>query len=88
MSKTTKIKKGDMLWVELKGADQNYGFGEVVNTWKDKKTGIEYFDFHCLVNGGLRSGQITKIIEKPNVRMVSKMSQTQKEVQEVLRNKK
>ena len=33
MSKTIKIKKGDMLWVELKGADQNYGFGEVITTW-------------------------------------------------------
>ena len=88
MSNSANIKKGDMLWVELKGADQNYGYGEVIETWKDEQTGIEYFDFHCLVNGGLRSGQIKKIIEKPNARMVGKMSQTQKEVQEVLRNKK
>ena len=88
MSKTTEIKKGDMLWVELKGPDQNFGFGEVIATWKDEETQIEYFDFYCLVNGGLRSGQVQKIIEKPNARMVSKMSNTQKEIQEVLRNKR
>lgn len=88
MSKVDKIRKGDMLWVELKGADQNYGYGEVVNTWKDEETGIEYFDFYCLVNGGLRSGKVEKVIEKPNARMVGKMSQTQKEIQEVLRNKR
>ena len=88
MSSSINIKKGDMLWVELKGADQNYGFGEVIKVWKDEETNIEYFDFYCLVNGGLRSGQIQKIIEKPNARMVGKMSHTQNEIQEVLRNKR
>jgi|TARA_B100000902_G_C27106159_1_gene811249 hypothetical protein len=88
MSKTTEIKLGDMLWVSLKGADQNYGFGEVVNLWRDEETKIDYFDFYCLVNGGLRSGQVSNVIEKPGARMVGKMSQTQKEVRELLRNKR
>ena len=88
MPKTINIRKGDMLWVVLKGADQNYGYGEVINVWKDEETGLEYFDFHCLVNGGLRSGRTDNIINKPNARMVGKMAQTQKEVNEVLRNKR
>ena len=35
MSKTINVKEGDMLWVTLKGADQNFGFGEVIKTWYD-----------------------------------------------------
>lgn len=76
-----------MLWVELKGADQNYGYGEVVEVWKDDETGLEYFDFFCLVNGGQRSGRVDKIIEKPNGRMTSKMIIAQKALKEVLNKK-
>jgi hypothetical protein len=83
-----KIKKGDMIWVELKGAEQNYGYGEVTSLWKDKKTDLEFFDFYCLINGGLRIGRIDKIIHKPTTRMTNKFAQTQAEIREVLRNKK
>ena len=79
-----KVKIGDMLWVELKGSDQNYGYGEVISVWKDEETGLEFFDFFCLVNGGQRSGRVDKIIEKPTVRMTSKMILAQKAVKEVL----
>jgi len=82
-----KVKIGDMLWVELKGSDQNYGYGEVVEVWKDEETGLEYFDFFCLVNGGQRSGRVDKIIEKPNGRMTSKMIIAQRALKEVLNKK-
>jgi hypothetical protein len=80
------IKQGDMLWVELKGPDQNYGYGEVVNTWIDEKTGTAFFDFHCLVNGGFRSGRIDQIIEKPTARMVSKYQESRKDFAEAMKN--
>ena len=82
-----KIKIGDMLWVELKGSDQNYGYGEVVETWTDSSTGIEYFDFFCLINGGQRSGRVDKIIDKPNGRMTSKLIIAQKALKEILSKK-
>ena len=82
-----KVKIGDLLWVELKGSDQNYGYGEVVEVWTDPNTGIEFFDFFCLVNGGQRSGRVDKIIEKPNGRMTSKMIIAQKALKEVLNKK-
>ena len=88
MSKTINVKKGDMLWVALKGADQNFGFGEVIQVWQDEETKTYLFDFFCLVNGGLRTGKISDIIEKPTARMVGKMSQTQREIREVLKNKR
>lgn len=81
------IKKGDMLWFEIRGADQSFGYGEVAYTWKDEETGIEYADFFCEVNGGQRSGRIDKIIEKPNVRMVNKHLQSRKEFKEVMKEK-
>ncbi len=81
------IKKGDMLWVELKGADQNYGYGEVINTWSDLKTNKNFFDFYCLVNGGFRVGDIDKIIEKPNLRMENKLLQSRKDYREVMKEK-
>jgi len=80
------INKGDMLWVELKGPDQNYGYGEVIKTWVDKKSGITFFDFHCLVNGGLRSGKIDQIIEKPTARMISKYQESRKDFAEAMKN--
>jgi len=80
------IKKGDMLWVELKGPDQNYGYGEVVKVWIDEKTDIAFFDFHCLVNGGFRSGRIDQIIEKPNARMISKYQEARRDFAEAMKN--
>ena len=85
MPKTINIRKGDMLWVVLKGADQNYGYGEVINVWKDEETGLEYFDFHCLVNGGLRMGYEKNIIEKPSARMHGKLAEEQKALNEILK---
>lgn len=82
-----EIKKGDMLWVELKGPDQNYGYGEVIKTWTDLETGYEYFDFYCLVNGGQRSGRISSIIKKPSARMTSKLLQSRKEYNEIMKEK-
>jgi len=81
------IKPGDMLWFELKGADQNFGYGEVIYTWKDKETGLEFADFYCQVNGGQRSGRIDQIIKKPSIRMVNKHLQSRKEFKEVMKEK-
>ena len=39
------IKIGDMLWVELKGPDQNFGYGEVFEVWKDEETGMSILSF-------------------------------------------
>lgn len=87
MTKTDKVKIGDMLWVKLKGPQNDYGFGEVVEVFSSKK-GECLFNFHCLVNGGLRTGKERDIIEKPTGRMVGKLSSTQREIQEVLKNKR
>lgn len=82
-----KVKIGDMLWVEIKGSDQNYGYGEVIEVWTDPSTGLELFEFFCLVNGGQRSGRVDKIIDKPSNRMMSKMILAQKSLKEVLNKK-
>ena len=79
------IKTGDMLWFEVKGADQNFGYGEVKETWKDKETGLEFAEFFCQVNGGQRTGRIDKIIHKPTMRMENKLLQCQKERREALK---
>lgn len=81
------IKPGDMLWFEIKGADQNFGYGEVIETWKDNETGFEYADFHCQVNGGQRSGRIDKIIKKPGMRMENKLLQSIKEHKEAMKER-
>ena len=78
------IKKGDMLWVEVKGAQQNYGFGEVVDAWEEEGIGW-VFNFHCLINGGLRMGYEKNIIEKPSARMYSKLAEEQKALNEILK---
>lgn len=82
-----EIRPGDMLWVELKGADQNYGYGEVIKVWEDEKTNDKYFDFYCLVNGGFRIGNIKNIIEKPNLRMENKLLQSRRDYREVMKEK-
>ena len=80
------IKKGDMLWVKLKGPASDYGYGEVVDIYTSSK-GVLCFNFHCQVNGGLRTGLEKDIVEKPNMRMVSKVATAQKELMEVLKKK-
>ena len=79
------IKKGDMLWVKLKGPANDYGYGEVINIFETEKG--KCFEFHCLVNGGQRLGLEKNIIEKPTARMMSKMVIAQKEIQEALKKK-
>ena len=80
------IKKGDMLWVKLKGPPNDYGYGEVIGTF-ETKGGISCFEFFCQINGGYRIGEVKNIIEKPTMRMVSKMASAQKELSEVLKKK-
>lgn len=80
------VKKGDMLWVELKGAQQNFGYGEVVDVWEEPDIGC-VFEFHCLVNGGLRMGYEKNIINKPGARMHSKLNQERSELAKVLKDK-
>ena len=80
------IKKGDMLWVKLKGPQSDYGYGEVIDVFKNKSEEV-CFEFHCQVNGGYRLGLEKNIIEKPNMRMTSKLAISQKELIEVLKKK-
>ena len=82
------IKKGDMLWVSLKGPTNDYGYGEVTEVWFDKESKIHLFNFHCLVNGGLRMGRSDQIINKPTIRMTSKYAQARKEYAEIMKLKK
>ena len=79
------VKPGDMLWFEIKGADQNFGYGEVESVWKDKKTGIEFAFFFCQVNGGRRGGRLDKIIHKPTARMENKLLERQREYREAIK---
>jgi len=81
------IKPGDMLWFEIKGADQNFGYGEVISTWKDNETGYEFAEFYCKINGGQRAGRIDQIIQKPTMRMENKLLQSQKEYREALKER-
>lgn len=82
------LKVGDMIWVYLKGPDQNYGHGEVKEVWFDEEIKEELFCFHCLVNGGYRMGKTSELIEKPNARMVSKLLQSRKEFNEAMKERR
>lgn len=82
-----QIKKGDMLWVKLKGPANDYGFGEVIEVDKNKKEGDSFY-FYCLVNGGFRTGLVKNIINNPTGRMVAKLAQSRREIQEVLKQKR
>lgn len=82
-----KAKIGDMLWVYLKGAQNDYGYGEVFETYTSPE-GVELFCFFCLVNGGQRTGKVENIIDKPTGRMVGKLDQSQREIREVLKEKR
>ncbi len=81
------IKPGDMIWVELKGADQNYGYGEVNEVWFEKDINEECFYFYCLVNGGFRMGRSSKLIKKPTARMTAKLLQSRKDFNEIMKSR-
>ena len=81
------ISKGDVIWVELKGADQNYGHGEVTDVWFEKSLDEQCFYFYCLVNGGFRMGSTSKLITKPTARMTSKLLQSRKDFNEIMKSR-
>ena len=83
-----ELKKGDMIWVKLKGPANDYGYGEVTEVWFEESLSIQLFNFHCLVNGGLRTGREDEIINKPTVRMTSKYVQSRKEFAEIMKSKR
>lgn len=80
-------KKGDMVWAELKGADQNYGYGEIDFVWFEESIQETCFNFHCLVNGGYRMSSETKIIKKPTARMTAKLAESRKDFLEAMKSK-
>jgi hypothetical protein len=80
------IKVGDMVWVSIDGADQNFGYGEVAEVYTTSRGAC--FDFFCLVNGGKRFGLEDDIIDKPNARMVAKLSKSISDVNEVLKERR
>lgn len=84
--KSLNVKVGDMLWANIKGADQNFGYGEVTFIWTDED-GNEWFDFYCEVNGGLRSAKVSEIINKPSSRMTSKWISARKSLATTLKEK-
>ena len=85
MSKPLPVKKGDMLWVKLKGPANDYGYGEVEEAWFDNTAKSCLYTFYCLVNGGLRTGDVKNIIEKPTGRMKNRLLLSRKEYQETMK---
>lgn len=81
------LKPGDMVWVELKGPDQNYGYGEVDTVWFEETIDDQCFNFHCLVNGGYRMGRKSQLINKPSARMTSKLLQSRKDYNEAMKER-
>ena len=79
------IRKGDMLWVKLEKATNEYGYGEVEEVWFDTHADDFCYTFYCLVNGGTRIGQFKKLIEKPTNRMQNKYLLARKEYNEAIR---
>ena len=84
----SSLKKGDMIWVSLKGPSNDYGYGEITEVWYEEAESIHLFNFHCLVNGGLRMGRSDNLISKPTIRMTSKYAESRKEVAEIIKSKK
>lgn len=83
-----EYKKGDMVWAEIQGADQNYGYGEIDITWYEKSINDICFNFHCLVNGGYRMSTFKKIIKKPTARMTAKYAESRREFAEIMKSKR
>ena len=85
MEESCNIKKGDMIWVSLKGPANDYGYGEVDNIWYDESAKSFLYTFYCLVNGGIRIGNTKNIIENPSGRMKNKLLISRKEYQETIK---
>ena len=81
----TPVKSGDMIWVKLKGPSNEYGYGEVEKVWYEESIKDYCFLFYCLVNGGTRLGEYSKVIEKPNNRMQNKYITSRKDYNEAFR---
>ena len=81
------LKNGDMVWVVLKGPHNDYGYGEIKEVWFDKDLNVQFFNFHCLVNGGYRMGSADNIIKKPTARMTSKYAEARKDFAEIMKSK-
>jgi hypothetical protein len=81
------VKIGDMLWVKIKGASSDYGYGEVTEVFTNNEDEV-CFNFHCLINGGLRMGLEKKIINKPTERMTNKLFQNRAEIKKIMREKR
>jgi len=84
----SKLKLGDHIWVYLKGPQNDYGYGEICEVWYDDNIKETVFNFHCMVNGGLRMGKESDIIDKPNARMVAKHLESRRACAEIIKNKK
>ena len=82
-----EIRPGDMLWVKQHKTNYEYGYGEVKETWVDKETNLEFFEYFCQINGGQRTGKINEIIENPSARMLSKLQDCRREVAEARKGK-
>lgn len=80
-----KLKEGDMVWVYIKGACNDYGYGEITRVWDHDD--LQLFDFHCLVNGGLRMGRSDKLIQKPTARMTAKYAESRKDYAEIMKSR-
>jgi len=85
LSDNYTIKKGDMIWVKLKGPANDYGYGEVEDIWYDESAKSFLYTFYCLVNGGTRIGDTKNIIKNPSGRMNNKLLISRKEYQEIVK---
>ena len=83
-----ELKVGDMVWVNLKGPPNDYGYGEITEVWFEKKLNVQLFNFHCLVNGGLRMGRSDNLIKKPTARMTAKYAQSRKDFADFMKTKR
>ena len=83
----SEYKKGDMVWVAIRGADQNYGYGEIEEVWYEESIDDVCFIFYDLVNGGTRIGEVKNIIEKAGVRMTAKLEESRRSFAEYLKGK-
>ena len=83
----SEYKKGDMVWVAIRGADQNYGYGEIEDVWYEESIDDTCFTFYDLVNGGTRMGEVKNVIEKAGARMTAKLAESRRSYAEYLKGK-
>ena len=81
----SELKIGDMVWVYIKGACNDYGYGEIIDTWFVNE--LQLFNFHCLVNGGLRMGRSDRLVKKPTARMTAKYAESRKDFAEIMKSR-